>query len=186
MSLKEIYQRRSLKKGQKRNKRKRQLKNLGDIKNVGVIFERDSEQTASNMQKLAKFLNDQGIKVQVLAFVNLKKPTPELAAKKNLSLFYRKDLNWFGKPKSDEVDSFINQPFDLLIKADFSAVFALAWICTVSKTALVAGPNDQMKDVYDFIIETHNKDQNQYHQQLIHYLSIINQKTSLNQSNYAE
>ena len=177
MSLKQIYQQRSLKKGRKRNKRRRELKNLEDIKNVGILFERDSDHTASNMQKLAQFLHDQGAKVHVLAFVNIKKPTSEFVQKKSLDLFYRKDLNWYGKPVSDEVKSFINQPFDLLVKADFSNAFPLSWICTVSRTTLVAGPNDELKNVYDFIIETQQKDQNQYHQQLIHYLSVINQKS---------
>ena len=133
-SPKKILQEKSLKKAKKRNNRKREIKNLEDIKSAGILFERDSDSTAANMQKLARFLHEQNIKVDVLAFVDIKKPTPEFSEKKSLELFYKKDLNWYKKPNNEMVTNFINKRFDLLIKADFSEQYPLKYICTASKS----------------------------------------------------
>jgi hypothetical protein len=173
MGLKKIFRNRALKPSEKKAKA---FLNLEDIKSVGILFERDNDTTAANMSKLAKFLHDQAIQIDVLAFVNLKKPTEELQAKKGLKLFYKKDLNWIGKPKSEEVLNFIKQKFDLLIKADFSSSFPLAYICVQSNARMVAGPKDELSSYYDFILESKTQDQNEFHQELIHYLSVINKK----------
>ncbi len=185
MGIKSFCQRKTIKKAERSNTRKKLFKNLDQIKTAGILFERDSDETAANMQKLAKFLHEQGIDVHVLAYVNIKKPTEEFLQKKSLSLFYKKDLNWYKKPKNELIGNFINQPFDVLIKADFSAAFPLAFICASSKASLVAGPKDSLVSNYDFIIETSTKDHNQYHQQLIHYLSVINQNSTQKETNYA-
>jgi hypothetical protein len=174
MGLKSIFRKNALK--AKDKQRIKNFINLDDLKRVGILFERDNDTTAANTAKLAKFLFDQGIQIDVLAYVNLKKPTEELESKKGLKLFYKRDLNWFGKPKSEEVVSFIKQKFDLLIKADFSKSYPLAYICTQSNASLVAGPKDDLVSSYDFILETHKSDQREYHQALLHYLSVINKK----------
>ena len=174
MGLKNILRKKALKPtGDKRSKA---FINLEDLKSVGILFERDNDATAANMAKLAKFLHEQGIQIDVLAFVNMKKPTEELQSKKGLNLFYKKDLNWIGKPKSEEVVNFIKQKFDLLIKSDFSNAFPLAYICTQSNASMVAGPKDELSPYYDFILESKAQDQNEFHQGLIHYLSVINKK----------
>ncbi len=185
MSIKSFCQRKSLKKAVRTNTRKKLFKNLEQVKSAGILFERDSDQTAANMQKLAKFLHEQDIDVHVLAYVNIKKPTEEFLQKKSLSLFYKKDLNWYKKPKIELIHNFINQRFDIMIKADFSAAFPLAYICASSKASLVAGPKDSLMENYDFFIETSTRDQNEYHQQLIHYLSVINQNSTQKETNYA-
>lgn len=174
MGLKKIFRKNALKTKAK-NKAKTFI-NLDDLKRVGILFERNNNTTATNMAKLAKFLYDQGIQIDVLAYVNLKKPTEELETKKGLKLFFKRDLNWFGKPKTEEVINFMKQRFDLLIKADFSAAFPLAFICAQSNASLVAGPKDNLSPYYDFILESDKSDQNEYHQALLHYLSIINKK----------
>lgn len=182
--LKKIIRQHALKRAAKKNTRKKILKNLEDIKTAGIIFERNSDQTAANMQKLARFLHEQNIKVDVLAYVDMKKPTAELTQKTGLTLFYKKDLNWYGKPKQEKIHQFMQQPFDLLIKADFSMAFPLQYICAASKAALVAGPADNNHNLYDFFIENKKEIQNEYHQQLIHYLSVINQKSTQKKPDY--
>lgn len=159
----------------KNNPRSKAFSNLSQINHVGIIFERTNDDVAGQVAKLAKFLHDeQQVNIDVFAYVHLKKPTEELAKKKNLSLFYKKDLNWYGKPKTLEIKTFISKKFDLLIKADFSEKFPLSYICAASQAALIAGPKDGIRDYYDFIIEVDKTKPNEYHQQLIHYLTIIN------------
>jgi len=175
MGLKKVFQKWVLSSAIKSNGRKKVFNNLSKMKHVGIVFERNNDTTAQLVAKLAKFLHDQNIKIEVIAYVNLKKPTDELAQKKSLTLFYKKDLNWIGKPKSDEIQNFIRNKFDLLIKADFSHSFPIEYICAASQAALIAGPNDDLRNIYDFIIEVQNDSMNDFHQQLIHYLSIINQ-----------
>lgn len=183
MGLKSIFRNKALKKSS--NKRIKAFVNFEDLKKVGILFERDNDTTAANMAKLAKFMHDQGIQIDVLAFVDIKKPTEALATKTGLKLFFKKDLNWFGKPKSEEVVNFIEQRFDLLIKADFSSAYPLAFICSKSNATMVAGPKDELSAHYDFILESKSNNQNEFHQGLIHYLSEINKKSTKNNTSYA-
>ncbi|MFO7863817.1 MAG: hypothetical protein R6U85_07440 [Salinivirgaceae bacterium] len=186
MSIKSFFQNIAINKAIKKNPRKKRFKNLEQIKHVGIIFERTGDDVAAHVAKLAKFLHERQMQIEVIAFVNLKKPTVELEQKKGLTLFYKRDLNWFGKPKSDDILAFTQKKFDLLIKADFSVSYPLAYICASSEAGLIAGSNDDNKAFYDLIIEGKIDNPNDFHQQLIHYLSVINSTESTNKNvNYA-
>jgi hypothetical protein len=179
MGLINYIQNKVITSARKKSMRKAEIKNLSKIRTAGIIFERDSDTNALRVQRLANRLQSEQIEISVLAFVNMKKPTEELLNKKGLTLFFRKDLNWIKKPKAKSVTEFINKDFDLLIKADFSTAYPLGYICGASKARLICGPNDQFRQFYDLIIEGGEGLQASFHDNLIHYLSIINkpQKT---------
>lgn len=174
MGIKQLFQKWAISKAIKSNNRVKAFKNLTQIKRAGIVFERTNDTIAKQVALLAKFLHEQDIEIDVVAYVNLKKPTDELAQKTGLTLFYNKDTNWYGKPKSEMMQKFTAQKFDLLIKADFSNAFPIHYICATSQASLIAGSSDDLRSIYDFIIEVENSATSDFHQQLIHYLTVIN------------
>jgi len=85
-----------------------------------------------------------------------------------------KDFGWKGKIKNIDLDTFINEPFDVLICYYKKQVLQLDLIAAASKANLKVGISRKDERLYDLIIDVALKDINIFKQELKKYLNILN------------
>ena len=84
-----------------------------------------------------------------------------------------KDFGWKGKIKNIDLDTFINEPYDMLICYYKKEVLQLNLITAASKANLKVGINKNDERLYDLIIDVALKDINIFKQELKKYLNIL-------------
>ncbi|EDP69886.1 hypothetical protein FBALC1_10152 [Flavobacteriales bacterium ALC-1] len=85
-----------------------------------------------------------------------------------------KDFGWKGKIKNIDLDSFIKEPYDVLICYYKKEVLQLDLIAAASKANLKVGISKKDERLYDLIIDVALKDINIFKQELKKYLTILN------------
>jgi hypothetical protein len=85
-----------------------------------------------------------------------------------------KDFGWKGKIKNIDLESFINEPYDMLICYYKKEVLQLDLITAASKANLKVGISRNDERLYDLIIDVALKDINLFKQELKKYLTILN------------
>ncbi|WP_400079425.1 DUF6913 domain-containing protein [Winogradskyella sp. R77965] len=85
-----------------------------------------------------------------------------------------KDFGWNGKIKNIDLDTFINEPYDILICFYKKEVLQLDLIAAASKANLKVGISKNDERLYDLIIDVDLKDINVFKQELTKYLNILN------------
>lgn len=85
-----------------------------------------------------------------------------------------KDFGWKGKINSLELQTFIDEPFDVLISFYKKEVLPLYLITAASKANLKVGISRNDERLHDLIIDVELKDINIFKQELKKYLTILN------------
>ncbi len=85
-----------------------------------------------------------------------------------------KDFGWKGKIKNIDLESFINEPYDVLICYYKKEILQLNLITAASKANLKVGISRNDERLYDLIIDVALKDINIFKQELKKYLNILN------------
>ncbi|MBI9039435.1 MAG: hypothetical protein JEY97_14980 [Bacteroidales bacterium] len=162
----------------KKISRIKKLLNYTEIKNIGILYKFDSENTYNKVSGFVEKMKNDNKKLKALGFIKDKKISEKFLPKLSFDFFSENDLNWYKKPDNKYVRDFINTEFDLLINLDFENIFPLKYITAKSKAFLKTGLlNDQSSKYFDLMIKMDNsKDLDEFFSQVIHYLSIINKK----------
>ncbi|MEP5254741.1 DUF6913 domain-containing protein [Winogradskyella rapida] len=85
-----------------------------------------------------------------------------------------KDFGWKGKIKNADLETFIKEPYDLLISFYKNPVLQLDLITAASKAQFKVGITRTDERLYDLIIDVDLKDINIFKQELKKYLNILN------------
>jgi len=85
-----------------------------------------------------------------------------------------KDFGWNGKINNIDLETFINEPFDMLLCYYKQEVLQLDLITAASKANLKVGISKNDERLYDLIIDVALKDINVFKQELKKYLNILN------------
>jgi hypothetical protein len=162
-----------LKKQRKQQQCARHFHNFNTAKTVGIVYLYDVV-TDNDVNLLIKFFTDRNIKVRALAY------SPEIVVPQsfittiNKRLFCREQLNWFGKPMADEVDNFIQTPFDILIDFSCSPCYQIQYVATLSHAQMRVGKLAYPGNPYEFILTIPDQTDNKFFMaQLKHYLLSI-------------
>jgi len=152
---------------------KRQPKGFEDAKTFGILFDATEPEHRQAIKRYVQFLKQQGKQVKVLAFLNENQKQENFTFKH----FSRKELDWVLRPLGNEVDEFINTPFDFLINICLKANQPLEYISTLSKAHTRVGPYTDKPYSFDLMIETQEQSNIQYFiKQLEYFLSRMNRK----------
>ncbi len=116
--------------------REAEVTNLKEAQYIGILFNATDGTNLSIIRDYVKKLTQQKKKVKVLAFVDEKNPNTDLEFK----VFSRKNINWHLNPKGDEVQSFMKEPFDLLVNAFLEESEPMEYIAAFSKAKFKVGP----------------------------------------------
>ncbi len=83
------------------------------------------------------------------------------------------EINWQGKVTSNEVKSFLEQEFDLLIDYTLANNQKKQLIVANIKAALKVGILDENDSLYDFMIEVDPQEISMFNKELVRYLTIL-------------
>ena len=92
----------------------------------------------------------------------------------NDAFFSLENFDWLGRPKSIEIDEFINQPFDVLISYYKLNQLELNFITARSKANFKIGLTNDDPRLHDLTIDIEPKDTDVFKTELIKYLTQLN------------
>ncbi|MBE9511709.1 MAG: hypothetical protein IMY71_12600 [Bacteroidetes bacterium] len=164
-----------LKKKLKHSRRTKKVHNLKTAKRIGIVFNATEQDDYRQVSGFVKDIQDRGIEVKVLGFVNDKDAPNEYLLKKNFSYFLKKSLNWYGKPANPEVERFLNEKFDIVIDFSLDNDYLFKYIMALSPSRFKVGKFKEPNNYYDFMIRINkDKDLKYLIEQTSHYLEVIN------------
>ena len=164
-----------LKKKLKQLRRIKKVHNLKTAKRIGIVFNATRQDDYRQVSGFVKDIQDRGIEVKVLGFVNDKDVPNEYLFKKNFSYFLKKSINWYRKPVNPEVEKFLKEKFDIVIDFSLDNDYLFNYIIALSPSRFKVGKFKEPNNHFDFMIKINkDKDLKYFIEQARHYLEVIN------------
>lgn len=160
-----------------RLKRKRFSGNISSAKKLGIIWDANNIGEFPVISQFHQKMMERNIDVKVIGFYPGKELPDKLTAVRFLTCLKPQDINLSYRPVSKEANEFIKASFDILIDTNFSNVFPLEYISSLSAAGFKVGIFDNRYDnsPFDLMIDVkRNSDLNNYLTQVVHYLEMIN------------
>lgn len=151
---------------------------LNDVKRVGVLFSGQDDVSLKAVNLFVERLRKSGKSVRCMGYVSREKAAETLRPAWGLEFFTQNDLNWYFRPESRNVQSFIEEPFDLLIDLRMQRSMALPFVVALSKARFKVGCfNESDHGLYDLMIRADsNMEIAEFIGQLEHYLEMVGPK----------
>jgi len=152
--------------------REKKVVNLDAAQTVGILWESDQKDI---FIKVKNELYLAGIKAEGLCYFPLKKAViPE-----EINGFSRKETSWWLEiPKTQLVEDFIQQKFDILIDLTGQKSFPLVYVAALSRASFKIGYSGTAVNYYDWNIEFGEQPETgQLADQILYYLRRINKTT---------
>ena len=154
--------------------------NLNNASSVALLMNISDETDMRKITKFEKFLRAEfGIKkVFILGYSDNKKEDPDfLRSSISFDYLQRKDLSWNGIPSGPVYENFVAERFDILIDMTNYFNVPLRFVLLRSKAKFKTGIfSEESKPYFDMMIAFDKDDFEEYANQLVHYLTIINAK----------
>ena len=141
-----------------------------NVNSIGVIFDHDSYYNYDFFRNLIKDLGVNDTKVRFIAKVDLKKNKPNSWD----SFFSLDNFDWLGRPKSVEIEEFVEQPFDVLISYYKTNQLELNLVTARSKANFKIGITNEDARLHDLTIDVEPADTDVFRIELIKYLTTLN------------
>jgi len=153
--------------------RKRKIHNFDTAKKAGMIFTCSNEDDFEAVRNFKKYLEEKKIKTFAIGFINDKQIPDHFLLRTGFNFFSLKNLDWYFRPKSQFINDFINNKFDILFDLSTNDYFPVHYIVTLSPAEYKIGRFSNTED-YDLMIETgKNKQLSFLVDQIKHYLNMI-------------
>jgi len=165
-----------LKQRLKRVRRQKKFNNLRNAHKIGIVWDGtntdDFEAVSAFYQDMLKI----NIQVDIVCYYPKTILPDKYTAIRYLTCIKKTDLNFFCIPGSDDIDEFINTPYEILIDVNNNNHFPLKFISLLSRAEFKVGPgNSDYKDKLDMTININRKNDLVYYlQQVKLYLEMIN------------
>ncbi|MDT8400889.1 MAG: hypothetical protein RQ743_04270 [Bacteroidales bacterium] len=165
-----------LKQRHKRIRRHKKFNNLHNAHKIGIVW--DGSNT-DDFEAISAFYQDMlkiNIQVDIVCYYPKTVLPDKYTAIRYLTCIKKTDLNIFFIPASDDVDEFINTPYEILIDINNNNHFPLRFISLLSRAEFKVGPeSSEYKDKLDMTINIDKKNDLVYYlQQVKYYLEMIN------------
>ncbi len=157
--------------------------NFNEIKSVGILVDASNSEDFELVKRYVVYLKEHRKKVKVIGYFSAKKIPDLTYSKLEYDFFSKKELNWFGKPKSAHIQNFMDEEFDLLIDLNIHDHFPLKYISSLSKGQFKVGKyNEKDLETYDMMIDSDNTKTLKYFlRQVDTYVTMLNKvEPSLN------
>ena len=153
-------------------RRTKKIFNMKTATTFGILYNIDLVTTNKYVESFVKDLQSKGKTATVLGYTDDKKAE----SNELMKLFNKASLNWYKIPRNKEVDSFIAQPFDVLIAVHTTESLPLQYIAAHSKAKFRMGPHlEKAKNSYDWMIHSEQDlSIEDYLKQVTFYLNNIN------------
>jgi hypothetical protein len=163
----------------KHNKRVKKHVDFKEVRTLGVLFLLENELKFNQIEGLVKKLAGQGKAVRLIGLFEKKMLPNFFIPKLKIDILTKKDIGFFGFPKGEIVNDFIEKPFDLLLDFTESESLAMDYILGLSRAGFKAGRyRDDMVKVLDLMIKKPEKmGLDEFINTMIDYISIFNTKS---------
>ena len=142
----------------------------GKVNSIGVIFDCNSYYDYDFFRHLTKELGLNDNRIRFIAKVDLEKNKPNSWD----SFFSSNDFDWLGRPKSYEIEEFVDQPFDLLISYYKPNKLELNLVTARSKANFKIGITNEDSRLHDLTIDIEPSNTDVFKIELIKYLTQLN------------
>ena len=164
----------------KSSKRNTVVCNLNTASSVALLMNISEEPDMRKITKFEKFLKAEfGIKkVFALGYYDNKKEEPNfLRSSISFDCLQRKDLSWNGVPSGNAYENFISEKYDILIDLTSYYNVPLRFVLLRSNAKFKVGRfSEESAPYYDMMIDSKDGDFEEFANQLVHYLTMINAK----------
>ena len=157
----------------KKHHQKHEFVSFSAAKKIGILFDITQEENIPIIGKYVQQLEKQQKNVKLLGFVDAS------AASENLMFpfFTRKETNLFFVPKGEVTQTFMEQPFDILICAFLTDSPSLEYISTFSKAHFRVGKHlSDKKHCFDLMMSHDNESLKDFLDKLHPYLNMFSPK----------
>ena len=152
------------------------LKELADVKTVGVVFDASTEDKYKSSAHLVRHFSSLKKKVNSIAITNTDILPAYVDTTLSFDYILNKEIKWFYYPDNKYVVDFVNNEFDLLVNLDFSDNPTLSFISNTSLAHLKVGIRNDNLDL-DFMLEgIKDNDLKVFLKELLKYLELIKTK----------
>lgn len=142
----------------------------GKVNSVGIIFDYDSYHDYNFFHDLMKDIGVMKNKTKFIAMIDLEKDSPNSWD----AFFSIKNFDWLGRPKSAEIDEFVNRPFDVLISYYNSNKPELNFVTALSNSNFKIGLSDDDARLNDLVINIDPLKTDIFKTEIIKYLTHLN------------
>lgn len=140
---------RSLQQRAKQNRAERNFVGLENVQSVGILFDATDLNIRDIILQYAKQLTLNNKRVKLLGYFDSKVEDPNFTFR----YFNRKNLDWAGRPHGEQVQEFLEQPFDMMINLDTISKPPAEFISAQSKAHLRIGPVTEHTFCYELMID---------------------------------
>ena len=155
-----------------------QVMNFHNAKTIALVYVSSSESSVIMMKQYMKSIKaEYGTRqMMAMAFIDDKEAPFYHQHKLEFDYFARKDLNWFGIPKSDVVKNFINNDYDILVDLTDGEHIPLNYVIKNSRAKFKVGKySAELEEAYDLCIDVRRSDTlEDYLKQVNYFLNKIN------------
>jgi len=120
--------------------RRKNFSNFKSARSVGVLFNSTEQDLYKIAIKFLKYLSEQNISVMGLGYVSNNDMLNYFPHKEEISFFSIKNLNWYNKPISSDVEAFIQKPMDIVINLCLQESYPLQYIMALSQAKMKISP----------------------------------------------
>ncbi len=175
----------ALNKALKTVKRNKFIHNLVTARSVAIIGVVNTIKDFDDIAALQKFLVDKNMLVDIIVYYPGKETPQQFLFRKNINLFNKNEVNWYGKPLHPSVELFCRKEYDILIDLTLEETFPMRWIATLSRSRFKVGSLSYTGNPYELIITVDSRKEIAYlSEQIIHYLNLINNRFAQEQDDF--
>jgi hypothetical protein len=132
--------------------RQRKVTTLESAQKIGLIFNATETSIFDPIKNFIEYLTNKNIEVFPLGIVNSNTLVDQYLFRKGYYFLTRKQLNWYYKPTDPYVETFINQPFDILIDLSIEQYYPIQYLAGLSKAKFKIGIYSSNNEIHDFMI----------------------------------
>jgi hypothetical protein len=155
--------------------------NFMSIRNIGIVWDASRPSEFASLSRFHQKMQDIKIEVSIFGYFPGNNLPDQYTAIRYLRCIRKDEINKFYHPASSETNSFIRNPFDILIDINFDKLFPLLYVTALSRARLKVGlfTNEASESPFDLMMELKNPvDIDGYLAQVIQYLEMIKDKTT--------
>ncbi len=183
MGIVQWFRRHAITSRRKRLVRSKHFHSFDTAKTVGLVFKVEKGAVPPEVMSTMKYLTRKNVNCSMIGYCDEKILPEGIVSTSSASIFCKKDLSWYGKPISEEVNRFLQQNYDIVI--DFCRevnVYPVQYIVSTVRASMIIGGVQYAHCPYDLIIDAQKVcTLDGYVEQIKHYLSIINNPKSVEQ-----
>jgi hypothetical protein len=170
----------------KRLVRNKQFYSFDTAKTVGIVFKVEEGVVPPEVFSMRSFLLKRKVQCWAIGYCDSKVLPDELKNLYSLELFTRADLNWYGRPVSENVNKFLQGSYDIVIdlcREVEKYPYPLKYIVSTVQASMIIGGVLYPRCPYDLIVDAQQVcDTSGYIKQVSHYISIINNPQAIQEA----